>query len=143
MPVNASFTTQGPAMDTLIQLTAHYQEHVPGGISIGAPKMTIRLGNGTTVETSVLFLPIGNNLAITPVVTLDGDTALRIDLSRWCPMRYGTDCSRSMPFGFTSQQLAIRIARAFDADPATRWSDDTPAMTAWLKQWSAANNAPV
>lgn len=121
-------------MRTHLKLEGHYIEHVPGGISVGAVATTVTLNGDLVVELPALFLPIGNGLAITPVVVPDGDTAVRIDFTRWSPLRYGTRDTARFPLNLTGQDLAVRVARAFDADPRTSWHCTAEEAMQWLRQ---------
>ncbi|WP_432847127.1 hypothetical protein ACQPXB_40755 [Amycolatopsis sp. CA-161197] len=40
---------------------------------------------------------------------------------------------------FRRQEVAVRVTRAFHADPATTWRDTYEQMTAWLYAWGPAN----
>jgi hypothetical protein len=124
-------------MDAYIKFEGHYVEHVPGGMSVGSVTGIGKLGNGTTVEVPRPFISIGNNLGVTPVVEPDGQTSLRIDFARWSPLRYGQPITAGFPFNFASQDLAVRVARAFDADPQTSWRDPIDAIASWLRAWLA------
>lgn len=121
---------------SLIKLDAHYVERS----YVGAVHLTIALNNGTTVIFPAPFLPLTSSLAITPVVVPDGDAGLRIDFTRWSPLRYGVTNAARFPVSLPSQELAARVARAFDADPATTWADTPDQVMAWLRSWTAANN---
>jgi hypothetical protein len=68
---------------------------------------------------------------------------VRIDFSRWVPLRYGGAAPACFPLFLSSQELAARVARAFDADPGTRWTDTPEQMKAWLLTWAAANDVRV
>jgi hypothetical protein len=124
-----------------IKLEANYTEHVPGGMSIGNVGLTTTLNNGTRVEFPMPFVSIGNGLAITPAVNPNGDAGLRMDFTRWTPLRYGANRTAGFPLEFRSQDLAVRVARAFDADPSTRWGCTADEARAWLNTWAAANPA--
>lgn len=119
-----------------IQLTAHVVEPNPVGIRITAPTADYVLGDGTTINLPVPFMPAAGPLVITPEIALDGEAGLRLDFTRWSPMRLGADGGR-FPFTFTGQALAIRIGRAYDADPTTTWRYDVPAAARWLRRHAA------
>lgn len=124
-------------MDAYIKLEGYFTEHIPDGVSVASPTAIARLGNDTTVEVPRPFIAIGNNLGITPAIEADGETSLRIDFARWSPLRYGCDFTAGFPFNFADQGLAVRVARAFDADPNTSWRDPVGAIESWLRAWLA------
>ncbi|OKJ93838.1 hypothetical protein [Amycolatopsis sp. CB00013] len=125
-----------------IKLTAHYAEQSGGRVAVGAWHLYITLKNGTKVDFPAPFVPLNETLAVTPVIEPDGDAGVRIDFTRWSPMRYGVAGSTGFPMWMSSQEMAVRVARAFDADPATRWSDSPDDIRTWLRSWLAANDAP-
>ncbi|KFU82928.1 hypothetical protein SAMN04489729_4240 [Amycolatopsis lurida] len=122
---------------SLIKLDAHYVERS----CVGAVHLSIALNDGTTVVFPAPFLPLTASLAITPHFAPEGDSGLRIDFTHWSPMRYGLTDTARFPVALPSQELAMRVARAFDADPATTWTDPPEQMQAWLRSWTATNNA--
>ncbi|GAB3380781.1 hypothetical protein [Amycolatopsis echigonensis] len=122
-----------------IKLQGHYTEQTPGGLDLGTINQTVQLGNGTAVELPAPFLPINQHLAIAPVITADGDSAARIDFGRWSPLRYGGDGLAFFPCNFHRQDVAVRVARAFDADPAADWDDTYDQKIAWLHAWGDEN----
>ncbi|OLS99358.1 hypothetical protein BJF90_39295 [Pseudonocardia sp. CNS-004] len=127
-------------MNEFIKFEGYYVEYGPGGgVNVGTPSTHITLGNGTTVEIPTPFMRIDRNLAITPAIVPDGESALRIDFTRWSPLRFGTDLTAGFPFNFPTQDLAVRVARAFDADPRTSWRDTPDAIGTWLRAWVADN----
>jgi hypothetical protein len=126
-------------MNDYVQFDGYYTEHVRGGVSVGTVGMVSTLGNGTTVSIPTPFIRIGGNLGIIPAIDPDGDASLRIDFTRWSPVRYGQDLTAGFPFNFPSQDLAVKVARAFDADPRTTWRDAPDAIGAWLRTWGADN----
>lgn len=127
-------------MNQFIKFEGHYVEHGPGGgVSVGTAGSGITLSNGTTVEIPTPFIRIDRNLGIVPAIVPDGDAALRIDFTRWSPLRFGIDLTAGFPFNFPSQDLAVKVARAFDADPRTTWRDTPDAIGAWLRTWGADN----
>jgi hypothetical protein len=126
-----------------MKLEGHYLESTRAGLSVGAVAMQIRLSDGTDVNLPVPFVSIGGNLAVCPQIAVDGDSGLRIDFTRWSPLRYGTDATVRFPVDIRPQSLAIRVARAFDADPSTSWHDQPADMLAWLRTWGPANGLNV
>ncbi|MEV6644553.1 hypothetical protein [Amycolatopsis sp. NPDC051371] len=126
-----------------IKLEAHYTIHISGGVHIGAVNLTTVLAGDLTVDMPIPFLALTDTLAVFPSIEADGDTAMRIDFTHWSPLRYGAAGAARFPFALTSQELAVRVARAFDADPAVDWSDTRERIEAWLNAWLAANTARV
>ncbi len=122
-----------------IKLHSHYTNDFPDGVHVGAIGMSTKLGNGTAVELPIPFIPISHNLGIAPGMVPDGQTALRIDFTRWAPVRYGRDLVTQFPFHFTTQEMAVKVARAFDTDPATHWRSGFDEIDAWLRTWGPAN----
>jgi hypothetical protein len=123
-----------------IKFECHYMEYAPGGgVSVGTAGTAITLGNGTTVEIPTPFIRLDSNLGIIPAIAPDGDAALRIDFTRWSPLRFGQDLTAGFPFNFATQDLAVKVARAFDVDPRTTWRDTPAAIEAWLRTWGADN----
>ncbi|WP_219414154.1 hypothetical protein [Pseudonocardia nigra] len=122
-------------MDAYIKFEGYFTEHIRNGVSVGCPTAMVRLGNDTTVEIPRPFIAIGNNLGITPAIEPDGETSLRIDVTRWSPLRYGHPITAGFPFNFAGQELAVRVTRAFDADPNTSWRDPATAIRLWLRTW--------
>lgn len=133
--VSVTFANQGSAMTSYIRLEAHYLENVPGGVRVGAFSMPIEVGTDMKVDFPAPFVAIGGGLAVAPQVEVDG-VALRIDLTRWAPMRTGP-AGGMWPFNIAPQDLAIRITRAFDADRSTTWQDSSDAIAAWLRRHAA------
>ncbi len=121
-------------MRTHLKLDGHYTGHVRGGISVGAVAITLDLSNDLVVELPAPFLPIGDGLAVTPAVVPDGDSAVRIDFTRWSPLRYGTRGAARFPVNFVGQDVAVRVARAFDADPRASWHCTADEAMEWLRQ---------
>ncbi len=119
-----------------IKLDSYYTNHIPGGVGVGALSLTLSLGNGTTVETTLPFLPLGGNLGISPMVESDGESSITFDFSRWLPVSYGSVTGR-FPFWFNSQADAAKVAHAFEADPAANWDDTRDQVAAWLRTWGA------
>lgn len=136
--VSATFANQRPTMNTHVKLDGHYIDQTRDRIGVGAIPVTVTLGGGT-VEFPAPFLPIGGGLAVMPAIAPDGDTAVRIDFTRWIPLRYGQGSSDSLPLYLNGQSLAVRICRAFDADPRTHWRQSADEVRAWLEQWAREN----
>lgn len=44
-----------------------------------------------------------------------------------------------LPVDF-DQATAVRVNRAYHADPATSWTDPVPTVASWMGTWAAANN---
>lgn len=122
-----------------VKLAGHYVEHVPGGVSIGSLSSTIALGNGTTVEMPLPFVPIGPSLAVVPTLMRAGDASVQVDFSRWSPARYGDRGLATFPRWYADQAVAVRICRAFDADPALSWTSPAEEITAWAIRWENEN----
>ncbi|RSM58959.1 hypothetical protein DMH03_23970 [Amycolatopsis sp. WAC 01376] len=126
-----------------IKLAAHYVDQSGGRIAVGAWQLYITLNNGTTVDFPAPFVALDATLAVTPVIEPDGDAGVRVDFTRWSPLRYGVSGSTGFPVWLSSQELAVRVARAFDADPATRWSDSPDDIRTWLRSWAVTNDVPL
>jgi hypothetical protein len=126
-----------------IHLHAHYVHHVPGGVSVGAVGLDLQLADGTAVALPVPFVPLDDTLAVTPLIALDGAAGIRIDFTQWAPLRYGAAGNAAFPFYLPSQGLAVRVTRAFAADPATGWDDTPEAKKAWLDRWLATDGGTV
>jgi hypothetical protein len=122
-----------------LKVVGHYVRQSPNRVSVGNIGLTITLGNQTTVEFPVPFVPIDNRLGIAPVIAPNGETKLEIDFSRWSPVRTGPDVVAVFPMNFTDQSLAVKVGRAFDADPATSWTDPVPSISNWLRTWGPDN----
>jgi hypothetical protein len=127
-----------------IKLEAHYIDQTPSAFVSGAVQLSIALNDGTAVDFPAPFVPLTNTLAVMPMILPDGDAGLRIDFTLWAPLRYGpSGPSVRFPLSLSSQDLAVRVTRAFDADPSTAWSDSPDQMITWLRSWVAANNVPL
>ncbi|MGW4826666.1 hypothetical protein ACWEOG_03720 [Amycolatopsis japonica] len=124
---------------SLIKLDAHYLNET----GVGAVGLTITLANGTTVIFPAPFVPLTASLAVMPWIRPDDATGLRIDFAFWAPMTYGDAGAARFPLSLPTQELAVRVTRAFDADPATAWSDSPDQMVAWLRSWAASNDVPL
>jgi hypothetical protein len=122
-----------------MKLEGHYIEQTPKGFGVGSISTTITLGNGTTVEMPIPLIPIGNNLAVTPALTADGDTGVRVDFSRWTPTRYGRAGAALFPRWYADQSIAVKVCRAFDADPTVSWDSPLDAIHAWATAWVQQN----
>jgi hypothetical protein len=130
-------------MSTFLKLTAYVTEQNRNGVAVAAPSATVELGNGTTVEIPLPFVPIGGVLALVPRISTDGETGVRTDLSRWSPAIVSTQLMNIFPANFENQATAVRVARAFDTDPNTSWSDPRDQMVAWWREWAPANGVRV
>jgi hypothetical protein len=119
-----------------IKLDGHYTIDRPGNFFVGAVRLTIKLGNGTTVEMPVPFLPLGDGLAISPCTVLEGADSLRFDFGNWMPLTYRDGQVARIPFAVAGQDVAVRACRAFDADPSTGWHDNYEQIAAWLSAWA-------
>lgn len=137
--VSATFANRSSTVPTHIKLDSHYIEHTPGRVGVGFVAMTFELSPTLSVDLHVPFLPIGRNLAVRPNVTTDGDSALRIDLAQWIPVRYSSGSWAQFPIYLDSQVLAEQVCRAFDADPATQWRQAADQTRSWLEQWAHEN----
>lgn len=126
-----------------IKPEAHYTIHHGRGVHIGAVSLTTVLAGDLTVDMPIPFVALTDTLAVCPSIEADGDTAMRIDFTNWAPLRYGAAGAARFPFRLNSQALAVRVARAFDADPAIDWSDTPERIEAWLTSWLAANTASL
>lgn len=122
-----------------IKLDGHLVNQTYQGLTIAAIGQTFHFDNGTVVEFPTPFVPVGDPLVIVPVVVKDGDTGLRVDLTRWCPGHVGNGLTAVLPVDVPGQALAARIAKAFHADPATTWRDSVGQVIAWLRVWAPAN----
>jgi hypothetical protein len=130
-------------MSTFLKLNAYVTEQNRQGVAVAAPTVTVALGNGTTVEIPVPFVRIDVYLAVVPHMSIDGETGVRTDLSRWSPAYISAQQMVIFPVNFDGQAVAVRAARAFDADPATSWNDSPDQMAAWLREWGPANGVQV
>lgn len=119
-------------MSTFLKLDAVANFQTRGLVKTVWISFTFQLNDQLTVEMPIPFVPIGGGLAVTPTVTNDGDSALRIDLTRWSPAYVGIDVVAVFPGSFTSQSIAVKVAREFDADPTTSWSDPA-SIRDWLR----------
>jgi hypothetical protein len=126
-------------MTTFLKLHGHTVEQFPGGLSVIAIARTFTFADGTAVEFPLPFLPIGNDLVITPAVKVNGDKTLTVDLSRWAPGLAAQRGVAVFPLNFGTQADAVKVARAYHADPATSWTDPLPTVLAWLRTWGSAN----
>ena len=108
------------------------------GVALSGISRTVTFEDGTAFEVPLPFLPIGDDLVLTPKVIVDGDKALRIDLTRWCPSIVSQWVTATLPVD-CDQALAVRMARAYHADPATSWTDPVANVSAWVGTWAAAN----
>ncbi|GAB1508187.1 hypothetical protein [Actinophytocola sp. KF-1] len=126
-------------MSTFLKLNAYVTEQNRQGVAVAAPTITLTLGDGTTVEFPVPFVPVGGHLALVPRISVVGETGVRVDLSRWSPAYVSAAHMVIFPARFDSQAVAVRVARGFDADPATSWNDPRDQMAAWLREWGPAN----
>lgn len=122
-----------------IKLVAHYAKRTGASFDFGTTESTFVFDDGLTVQIPTPFLAISDELGITPAVVKDGAAALRIDLTRWSPMRYGARGSHGFPFVFTGQDAAAKVCRAFDADPRTDWRQTVGEIEAWLREWGPPN----
>jgi hypothetical protein len=120
-----------------IKLDGHWVNHIRGGVQVATAALTMQQPGGLTVEMPTLFVPLGGDLAITPVIEPDGEHALRICLDRWSPMHLNP--GHRFPLNVPGLELAVRITRAFDADPDTRWDCTPEEAMAWCQTWYAAN----
>lgn len=130
-------------MMSFVNLKSFYVSHGAGGASVANLALTIRLGDGTTVDFPVPFIPVDDTLAITPLIQMAGESAVRVDLAGWAPARYGADQSHGFPCAFYSQELAVTVGRAFDADPTTSWRDSFETKLAWLRAWALAHGVAL
>jgi hypothetical protein len=126
-----------------MKLVSHYTLHIPGGMSVGNLELTTDLGNGNTVTVPLPFIALGSDIGISPVIEPDGDAALRIDLTRWSPVRYDSDFTARFPFSISDQATAAKVARAFDADPAITWHSTVTEIRTWLDTWLAVAGGEV
>jgi hypothetical protein len=120
-----------------IKLDGHWINHIPGCVQVATASVTMPLPGGLTVEMAGPFVPLGNDLAITPVFEADGEHAVRMRLDLWHPMHLNPVIR--FPLSLKGQEIAVRIARDFDADPATRWDCTADEAMAWCLAWEAAN----
>jgi hypothetical protein len=139
MSVTAKFASPRTSVNTHLKLEAHYTERTGGSFSFGTTEMTFAFGSGLTVQMPIPFLPIGEELGIVPAITVDGDSALRLDFTRWSPLRYGFRGVHGFPFTFTGQEFAAKVCRAFDADLQMTWRHTNAEIEAWLRRWGPAN----
>lgn len=120
-------------MNTFLRLHGHVISHTHDGVYATRITSTFQLSDGLTVNLPLPFVPINEKgLAVTPAVAPDGDTALRIDLTRWSPAVVSPEVVAGFPVNFGDQSTAVEAAREFDADPSTSWSDPA-SMRDWLR----------
>ena len=120
---------------SFIKLDGHWVNHIRGGAQVATAALTMQRPGGLTVEMDTPFVPLGNDLAISPVITFDGEHTVQICLDRWSPMHLNP--VRVFPLSFAGQEHAALAARAFDADPATRWDCTPEEAMAWFTEWAA------
>jgi hypothetical protein len=135
--------TGAATMSTFLKLNAYVTEQNRNGVAVAAPLITVELGNGTTVEFPVPFVPISGFLALVPRISTEGETGVRTDLSQWSPAFVSTQLMTIFPATFGDQATAVQVARAFDADPSTAWSDPYDQKIAWLHGWGPVNGVQV
>jgi hypothetical protein len=112
-----------------------------GGVAtIGMHRtFTFTFTDGTVFEVAVPFLPIGGNLVITPKFAVnDDDKTLTVDLTRWCPGIVSEQLVTALPVD-CGQATAVRVTRAYDADPTTSWTDPVSKVSAWMLAWASTN----
>lgn len=122
------------------QLQAHFLRQVPGGVSVSNLTATVKLADGNTVVFPIPFMPINDELGVSPVIehtTADGST-LRVDFSQWQPICLRDGEAGCLPIAARDQAEAVKLTRAFDADPATSWNDSPSAVQAWRQTYTAA-----
>ena len=100
--------------------------------------VSTRLTFGTTmVEFSRPFIPLGNGLAITPVVELDAN-GLHFRLSTWIPMHMGRDGrARLLTLHCATQRDAVAAVHAFDGDPTISWQTSAEDIETWCHRYVA------
>jgi hypothetical protein len=105
----------------------------------------LTLGDGTSVDIAVPYVALdggnGAGLAIAPLLTA-GVTGLSIDLQQWMAMYISPETTQFFTAASFDQPTAIRVARAWHADPATNWSDPHTEQVRWLQTWAPANGVP-
>lgn len=107
-----------------------------GGV-VSSMYSQLPLNNGDVVRLPVPFVSVGDELVIAPAVSADGDTALRIDLALWTPMKLtALNDAPTLPM-VAPQAMAVDAGLAFDGDPATSWSDSDDTKLDWLEAWAA------
>lgn len=116
-----------------LKLVGHYEQQVRGGVAVGALSQDVTVGDGDTVQVPILFSPISDHLAVAPAIAADGAHALRVDLTRWAPMRYGPGASVVFALNFIGLDLATRVARALDADPRASWHWPAQDARTWCR----------
>lgn len=122
------------------QLQAHYVRQEHGGLNVGSVSVTVQLADGDTVVLPIPFLPINDQIGVAPVMehgVNDGST-VRVDFSRWQPICLRDGDAGCVPLVAGDQGEAVRLARAFDADPATSWKDSPSGVEAWRQSYDAA-----
>jgi hypothetical protein len=122
-----------------IKLVAHYATRTREGFGFGTAESTFIFDGGLTVQVPTPFVPISDELAVTPAIAKDGADALRIDLTSWSPLRYGPRGTHGFPFTFQGQEGAAKVCRAFDADPRMSWQHTTGEIETWLREWGPPN----
>jgi hypothetical protein len=122
-----------------IKLHGYFTKSIPDGIATGTVSSTVVLKNGDTVEIPLPFVPTSDTVGVAPNFELSGDAGIRLDFTRWIPVRTGTDLTAGFPMYFTDQALAVKIGRAFEDDPTTSWRDPAEVIQAWVQTWLAAN----
>jgi hypothetical protein len=129
-------------MTAFLKLHAYTTEQSDGGVCITGISRTFMFNDGIAMDVPIPFLPIGNDLVLTPQVDVDGDQTLRVNLTLWCPGTASPRLVASLPV-HCDQATAVRVARAYDADPATSWTDPASTVATWLSAWAAANGVTV
>jgi hypothetical protein len=135
-PITVTFANWSNPVRTLV-LESHYTERTANGFACGTTATTLTLTNGLTVQMPHPFLPIGNELGISPTITPDGENAVGINLARWSPIRFSPRGVYGFPFDFGTQAVAVQVCRAFDADPRMTWQHTPDEIGQWLRQHGA------
>ncbi|RDI20337.1 hypothetical protein [Lentzea flaviverrucosa] len=126
-------------MTTFVQLHGHRVNQVPGGVRVGNMLVTVVLGNGSSVQFPLPFLPIGGDLIIVPAVHAVGETGVHIDVSRWTPAYLDGERWAALAISTTDQALAVRLCQAFHSAPEVSWTSPKDEVAAWLNAWCQAN----
>jgi hypothetical protein len=122
-----------------LKLHGYFTKSIPGGIATGTVSMTITLKNGDTIEFPLPFVPADSTIGVAPAVELSGDAGIRLDFTRWAAVRTDTNLTAGFPFYFADQAVAVKVGRAFEADPTTSWTDSAADVRAWLTKWGSAS----
>jgi hypothetical protein len=124
-------------------MTTHMQldSYTFDGARLMAVTYQLPTADGGTVSFHRPFVPIGPELAVTPVVAIDGQN-LTFRLDKWVPMFHGMDNSVViLPLECPTQDLAAQVCRDLNRDPGTLWSAPEDQLIDWCHRWVARKSA--